>query len=135
MINIGLLKSGQYDAVLDELKVLVKAAGEKPVKVILEVTLLSDEDIIKGCELVAASGAAYVKTGTGTRQQSTTLHHAEIMYQAVGDKIKVKAAGGIRDFETFKKMVSAGVTRFGIGQKAALSIMREAEKYPEGIEV
>ena len=135
VINIGWLKSKKYEAVLEELKVLVKAAGNKPVKVILEVTLLTDEEIVKGCELVAESGARFVKTGTGTRQQPTTLHHVETMYKTVGDRIGIKAAGGVRDFDTFIKMVSAGVSRFGIAQKSALGILQEAIKYPEGIEV
>ena len=136
VINIGWLKSGRYDDVLNELKQIVAIAEGHLVKVILEVTLLTDDEIRKGCELVVQSGADFVKTGTGSRPSPTTLHHVQVMQEAVAGRISMKAAGGIRNLDTFVDMVKCGVSRFGIGCASALSIIHEAEeRYPDGIEI
>jgi deoxyribose-phosphate aldolase len=135
VINIGWLKSGRYDDVLRDLKSVIAVRAGKPVKVILEVTLLTDDEIRKGCKLVIKAGADFVKTGTGFQPNPTTLHHTKIIKDAVGNRIKVKAAGGIRDFETFIAMVRQGVTRFGISIDTAVKILNESRKYEDGIEI
>jgi deoxyribose-phosphate aldolase len=126
VINIGMLKSGTDDAAAEDIAAVIKAASGLPVKVILEGAYLTEEEIRRGCRIVADSGAAYVKTGTGWASAATTLEHIRIMKSCVGDEIKIKAAGGIKDLETVHAMYEAGVSRFGIGLKSALAILEEA---------
>jgi deoxyribose-phosphate aldolase len=135
VINVGWLKSGNNNEVLDDLKAVVGAAEGKPVKVILEVALLSKEEICRGCELVIASGADFIKTATGFIKEPTTLEHVKTIKNCVGDRIKIKAAGGIRDLDTVLEMIKLGVTRFGVSWQSAENILRQAEKHPEGIEL
>lgn len=130
VINVGKLKSGRYDYVTDDIARVMDAAQGYPVKVILEVTYLTDDEIKKGCEIVAGSGAEYVKTGTGFSAMPTELRHVDIMRSTVGDSIKIKVAGGVRDYDTLCNFYQKGATRFGIGVKAAMSILKEAELLP-----
>ncbi len=126
VINVGMLKSGMDDLVAEDIASVMKAASGLPVKVILEVTYLTEEEMRRGCRIVADLQAAYVKTGTGWASNGTTLEHIRIMKSCVGDRIKIKAAGGIRDLQTLEAMHEAGVSRFGIGVKSALAILEEA---------
>ncbi len=136
VINIGWLKSGMEKEAYDDVKAVVDAAEGKPVKVILEVTRLTESEIRKGCEIVAKAGADYVKTGTGFMREPTTLEHIRIMNDTIGGDIKIKAAGGIRDLDTMINMINAGATRFGISWQSAVKIVGDAAKrYPEGIEL
>jgi deoxyribose-phosphate aldolase len=130
VINVGKLKSGRYDYVRDDIAGVVDAAQGYPVKVILEVTYLTDDEIKTGSEIVARSGADYVKTGTGFSSLPTLPRHVDIMRDAVGDSIKIKVAGGVRDYKTLCDFYSRGATRFGIGVKAAMNILKEAGKLP-----
>lgn len=133
--NIGWLKSGMYDEMLEEEKQIVAAAGGNIVKCIMEVTCLTDDEIAKAAQIAVEAGCDFVKTGTGTMPNPTTVHHIEVIRRAVGDSIKIKAAGGIRDCETMLTMIRLGVTRFGISWGSALKILDEFKaKYPDGIE-
>lgn len=125
VINVGYLKSKMYDEVLEDIKAVVDAAGNKFVKVILEVGYLSDEEIFKGASLVLKSGAKFVKTGTGWSGIPTTLNHIEIIKKAVGNNIQIKAAGGVSDYDTLCKMHEMGVTRFGLGRSSITKIFEE----------
>ena len=100
VINVGWLKDGDYDAVRNQIAGVVKAANGKCVKVIIEACLLTDEEKVKACELSVEAGATFVKTSTG-------------FSTGVGDKCKVKAAGGIHTAEEAKAMVEAGADRLG----------------------
>ena len=124
VMNIGKLKSGMYSDVLRDIRYVKEAVGSTPLKVIIEVSLLSDEEITKAAQIVWEAGADYVKTGTGWAG-ATTVHHVDLIKSAVGDKIKLKVAGGVRTLETLEEMYEAGVSRFGIGYKSALNIMQE----------
>lgn len=124
VIAVGKLKSGKTDYVKEDIRRVIEAADGYPVKVILEVTYLTDDEIKLGSEIVAASGAQYVKTGTGYAQSPTEVRHVELMKQTVGDSVKIKVAGGVRDLAGLKAFYDAGATRFGIGMEAALSIMK-----------
>jgi deoxyribose-phosphate aldolase len=135
VINVGWLKSGLYDDVLKDLKAVVAVKAGKPVKVIIEVSLLTDDEIRKACELVIQAGADYVKTGTGWQLGLTTLHHTQVIKDTVGDRIKIKGAAGVRDYETFIAMARQGVTRFGINMETALKVINESKKYKDGIEI
>ena len=123
VISVSKLKSNRLDYVKDDIAAVIEAADGYPVKVILEVTYLTDDEIKTGSEIVAESGAQYVKTGTGYSAKPTEVRHVEIMKQIVGDRVKIKVAGGVRDFDALKAFYDAGAERFGIGMKSAVSII------------
>lgn len=132
VMNVGWLKSKRYDDVLHDLTAVRAATKGRSLKVIIEAMLLSDEEIVKACEIVMQSGADYVKTGTGFSASPTTLHHVELIKQTIGDRIKFKVAGGVRDLNTLLKMYKRGAQRFGIGCASAISIIEEALLLPGG---
>ena len=113
VINIGALKDENKQLVLDEIKAVVKAAGNKCVKVIIETCLLSDEEIILACQLAKEAKAAFVKTSTGFSSGGATVKDVALMKKTVGDELEVKASGGIRSFEEMASVVRAGASRIG----------------------
>lgn len=114
VINIGALKNKDYDVVMDDIKAVVNAAkGEAIVKVIIETCLLTDDEKKKACEISLEAGADFVKTSTGFSTGGATIEDVKLMKSIVGDKMEVKASGGIRDLETANKMIEAGATRLG----------------------
>lgn len=123
VLNVGLLKSKEYDLVEEDIKAVVKAAKGKLVKVILETCLLSDEEIIKACELSMEAGADFVKTSTGFNSEGATTHAVKIMRETVGDKLGVKASGGIRDLKKSMDMIDNGASRLGVS--AGIDIIKE----------
>jgi deoxyribose-phosphate aldolase len=125
MLNVGMLRSGRLDYVGREMAAVVEAAGPVPVKVILEVHYLSPDEIRRACELAIAARAAFVKTSTGWAPSGATLEKVELITSFVGGAIKVKAAGSIRDFDTVKRMLKMGVSRFGINLDASIEILKE----------
>jgi deoxyribose-phosphate aldolase len=133
VMNIGWLKSKKYNEVLEDIKAVRFACKNSSLKVIIEAMLLTDEEIKKACELVVEAGADYVKSGTGFSSNPTTIHHVKVMKMAIGDKIKLKVAGGVRDLETLLQMYRQGADRFGIGLAASIKIMEEAMAYPNEI--
>lgn len=124
VLNVGALKEGRYEYVEDEIAACVAAADEfdADVKVILETCYLSDEQIIKACELSVSAGAEFVKTSTGFGTGGATVHHVELMRKTVGNLAQVKASGGIRDYETCMAMINAGADR--IGASASIAILK-----------
>ncbi len=129
VINVGFLKSGMYKEVEKDIESVFNASRGLSLKVILEVTLLTDDEIKKACDIILNSGAEFAKTATGWIKNPTSLHHIKVIKKSIGDKIKIKAAGGINSFETLLEMYKLGVSRFGIGLESAIKIMNEAEKY------
>jgi deoxyribose-phosphate aldolase len=123
MINLGRLKSGDLRYVQDEIKAAVEMIAPIPLKVILEVSRLTDDEIRRGSESVVEAGAAFVKTATGWTGEPTTLNHIRIIHAVVQGKCRIKASGGIRNLETIKAMLSLGVTRFGINSTVAVQLM------------
>lgn len=121
VINVSDLKDKEYDKIQSEISAIKEACGDLVLKVILETCLLTDEEIVKACELSMAANADFVKTSTGFSTGGATEHHVKLMRQTVGDKLGVKASGGIRSKEDFDKMVAAGATR--IGASAGIAIM------------
>lgn len=113
VINIGRLKSGQYQEVQDDIKAVVDASGDKLVKVIIETCLLTKEEKIKACQLSVAAGADYVKTSTGFSTGGATVADVSLMRQTVGSNIGVKASGGARTLKDALAFVEAGATRIG----------------------
>jgi len=113
VINIGAFKDQQYEFVQDEIRQVKLACQGKLLKVIIEACLLTNEEIIKVCELSVAAGADFVKTSTGFSNAGATVEAVALMKKTVNGKAKVKAAGGIRDAETAKAMIAAGADRLG----------------------
>ncbi len=113
VINVGWLLDGDYDAVREDIAAVVAAANGKCVKVIIEACLLTDEQKVKACELSVEAGATFVKTSTGFSTGGATVEDVALMRKIVGDKCKVKAAGGIHTTEEAKAMVEAGADRLG----------------------
>ena len=95
VINIGQLKAGNYDYVLNEIKEIKAACGDKILKVIIETCLLSQEEKIKMCEIVTDSGADFIKTSTGFSTGGATFEDVSLFAEHVGCNVKIKAAGGI----------------------------------------
>ncbi len=113
VINIGAMKNENYDFVLSDIKGVVDAAGEIPVKVIIETCLLTNEQKRKACQLSVEAGAKFVKTSTGFSTGGATVEDVKLMKEVVGDQALVKASGGVRDYATAVKMVEAGASRIG----------------------
>lgn len=126
VINVGALKSGNYDYVKEDIKAIVDIAEGKPVKAILEISYLSDEEIAKGSVLAVEAGVTYVKTGTGWGSKPTTAETIKVIKKAIGDRALIKAAGGARTLESVLAMKHEGCSRFGIGLSSAMNILKEA---------
>lgn len=136
VMNVGLLKSGRYDECLADIKAVREVTEGISLKVIIEAMLLTDDEIKKACEIVMASGADYVKSGTGfSVGKPTTLHHVKVMKDTVGDALKVKVAGGVRELDTLLKMYKLGASRFGIGCAAAEKILADAAALGRDIDI
>jgi len=122
VINIGRLKSGDFEFVCDDICRVVQAAQPAHVKVIIEACLLTDEEKVQACVLAKEGGAHFVKTSTGFSKGGATLADVALMRRVVGSKMGVKAAGGIRDFDQAVLMVAAGASR--IGASASVGIVK-----------
>lgn len=121
VLNLGWLKSGRHKLVMEEIKKIKSAIGTNVLKVIIETCYLSEDEIIAACNLAMEGGADFVKTSTGFGSAGATFKDVEIMKQAVGSKLKIKASGGIRDKATAIKYIEMGVSR--IGTSSGVSMM------------
>ena len=97
----------------DEIRKIKEAVGAHVLKVIIEACLLTDEEKVRACRDAMAAGADFVKTSTGFSAGGATVHDVKLMKETVGDKLKVKAAGGVRTPEEFQAMIDAGAERIG----------------------
>lgn len=114
VINVGALKSGDYDYVMKDIEALVNAVrGKAILKVIIETCLLNDEEKVKACTLSKIAGADFVKTSTGFSTGGATVEDITLMRQTVGPNLGVKASGGVKDYKTALAMIKAGATRIG----------------------
>lgn len=121
VINVGHLKDKRYDLILSELSALKKACGDKILKVIIETCLLTDEEIIKMCEIVTESGADYIKTSTGFSTEGATPEAVKLMCENVGKNVKVKAAGGISSLGDAEEFIRLGAERLGTSRVVKLA--------------
>lgn len=123
VINVGELKAGHDEQVLSDIQAVVKAgnAAQKHVKVIIETCLLSDEEKRRACELSEKAGADFVKTSTGFSTGGATVADVTLMRSVVGDRLGVKASGGIHSKEDAEAMIAAGANR--LGASAGVKIM------------
>ena len=120
VINIGDVKSRDYEKVLKEIKAVKAVCGETILKVIIETCLLTEEEKIKMCEVVTESGADFIKTSTGFSVAGATFADVKLMREHVGAQVKVKAAGGISTMEDAEKFLSLGADRLGTSRLIAL---------------
>lgn len=123
VIAIGRLKDKDYDYVLDDIKAVKEAIGDKTLKVIIETCLLTDEEKIKACELSEKAGADFVKTSTGFSTGGASVADVSLMKKTVGDRLKVKASGGIHTRDEAISLVEAGADR--IGASKSIEICKE----------
>ena len=120
VLNVGYMKAGMFKEAEEDIRKVKEACDGKLLKVILETCLLTKEEIIKASEISAAAGADYVKTSTGFSKGGATAEDVALMRKTVGDKLGVKASGGIRDYETAMKMIEAGASRLGCSAGIAI---------------
>ena len=123
VIAIGRLKDKDYDYVLEDIKAVKEAIGDRTLKVIIETCLLTDEEKIKACELSEKAGADFVKTSTGFSTGGATVADVSLMKKTVGDRLKVKASGGIHTRDEAISLVEAGAER--IGASKSIEICKE----------
>ncbi len=113
VINIGLLKAGEYHQVESEIRFVKKTCGNHILKVIIETCLLTEEEKIKMCEIVSKSGADYIKTSTGFSTGGATFDDIKLFKEHVSPNVKIKAAGGISSLEDARKFMELGASRLG----------------------
>ena len=113
VINVGMLKAKDYDYILNEIREIKDACGDKILKVIIETCLLTDEEKIKMCEIVTESGADFIKTSTGFSTGGATFDDIALFAEHVGENVKIKAAGGISSMEDAEKFIALGASRLG----------------------
>ena len=120
VLNLGALKERNSGDVEGDIRAVVKAARGNLVKVILETCLLTNEEIVLACQLSEAAGAGFVKTSTGFSKGGATRDQVTLMRKTVGDRLGVKASGGIRDRKTLIQMIEAGASRIGTSSGVSL---------------
>ena len=113
VINVGQLKAKNYDYVLNEIKEIKAACGDRILKVIIETCLLTDEEKIKMCELVTESGADFIKTSTGFSTAGATFDDIALFAKHIGPNVKMKAAGGISSLDDAERFIELGAGRLG----------------------
>ncbi len=128
VINVGMLKAGDYEYVLNEIREIRDACQGKILKVIIETCLLTDEEKIKMCEIVTASGADFIKTSTGFSTAGATFADIELFAQHIGEGVRMKAAGGISSIADAEKFMDLGASRLGTSRIVKLV---KAQEQPE----
>ncbi len=113
VINLGWLRNKQFEQVEEEIRILKNACGDKLLKVIIETCLLTEEEKVRMCQIVTAAGADYIKTSTGFSTSGATMEDIRLFASHVGEGVKIKAAGGISDFEDAEEFIRLGADRLG----------------------
>ena len=113
VINIGMVKEGNFAGLLDEIKAVKEACGGRLLKVIIETCLLTDEEKKEMCRVVTEAGAEFIKTSTGFSTAGATFADIELFAKHIGEGVQMKAAGGISSLEDAEKFVALGATRLG----------------------
>lgn len=129
VINIGYVKDGEYDKVVDEIKQIKAACGDKILKVIIETCLLTEEEKIKMCQAVTEAGADFIKTSTGFSKAGATFEDVALFAKHVGKDVKIKAAGGIASFDDAERFIELGAERLGTSRIVKLAKNQEATGY------
>jgi deoxyribose-phosphate aldolase len=135
VMNIGKLRSKEMDEVEADVRAVIETVHPVPVKVIIEIMYLTREETEQACGICVRSGAAFVKTGTGWAERATTLEDVRLVKSFVGDRIKIKASGGIRDLDMLVQMYQAGARRFGVNLRSGIKIIEECLSLEQGLEL
>jgi deoxyribose-phosphate aldolase len=120
VLHIGRLRGGDHEAVYNDIFGVFKACGTTPLKVILETSMLTCDEIVAACVICKEIGVAFVKTSTGFGGGGATVEHVALMKAVVGEKVQVKASGGIRTYEDAVRMYNAGARRIGASASIAI---------------
>ena len=120
VINLGLVKEGDWEGVLSEIKAVKASCNGRILKVIVEACQLTQEEKIAACRVVSMSGADFIKTSTGFSTGGATVEDVKLFKQHISPDVRIKAAGGIRTFEQAQAMIEAGADRIGASALAAL---------------
>ena len=135
VMNIGKLRSGDLAEVEADVQAVVEAVQPLPSKVIIEIMALTPSEVEQACHICLRCGATFVKTGTGWLGRGTTLDDVRLIKSFIGDQIKIKASGGIRDLTSLIAMYKEGARRFGVNLKSGISIVEECIALGDGVEV
>lgn len=127
VINIGHLKDKRYDEILAELKALKETCGNKILKVIIETCLLTEEEKIKMCEIVTASGADFIKTSTGFSTAGATREDIILFAKHIGENVRIKAAGGIASIADAEDFINLGAERLGTSRIVKIAKNEKSE--------
>ena len=125
VINVGWAKDGRFDDILNEIKLVKAACGDKILKVIIETCLLTDEEKIAMCKAVTESGADFIKTSTGFSKGGATREDIALFAKHIGENVRMKAAGGIRSFEDAENYLELGCER--LGTSAIVKLVKNQE--------
>lgn len=129
VINLGMLKAGDYEGVVGDIRAVRIATEGKILKVIIETCLLTETEKRKMCEIVSESGADYIKTSTGFQASGAAFEDVKLMRAHVSPAVKVKAAGGIKTLEDAEEFIRLGADRLGTSRVVKLvKEMQEQEK-------
>ena len=129
VINLGDLRSGRDETVLDEISALKRLCGDRVLKVIIETCLLTDDEKLRMCRIVTEAGADYIKTSTGFSTGGATREDVRLMRENVGTKVRVKAAGGISDLADAEDFIALGADRLGTSRVVkAVKALESAKK-------
>lgn len=120
VLNLSWLLDHQDKKIVKEIRAIKASCGDRVLKVILETSLLTPQQIVKACQLSQEAGADFVKTSTGFANGGATVEAVALMKQTVGNALEVKASGGVRDITTMKAMIEAGATRIGTSSGVAI---------------
>ena len=134
VMNIGKLRSGELIEVETDVRAVIETVHPIPVKVIIEIMYLTPEETRRACGICLRTGAAFVKTGSGWAERGTTLEDVRLIKSIVGDRVRIKASGGIRSLDTLREMYTAGARRFGVNLKSGVQIVEECLALRSGAE-
>ncbi|PHR25850.1 MAG: deoxyribose-phosphate aldolase [Desulfotalea sp.] len=129
VINIGLLKAGELDAVRADIETVFTACGQTPLKVIIETGLLTDAEKKTVCQICKEIGVAFVKTSTGFGHGGATVADVELMRSVVGSSCSIKASGGVRNLDDAHAVIAAGADRIGASSGIAIVTGGEGSSY------
>jgi len=135
VMNIGKLRSGEINEVETDVRAVIETVSPLPVKVIIEIMYLTPTEVEQACGICLRAGATFVKTGTGWAERGTTVEDVRLVKSFVGDRIKIKASGGIRSLDTLVAMYKAGARRFGVNLKNGIKIVEECLTLGAGVDI
>lgn len=129
VINLGMVKNGDFDGVEAEISAVKKACGEKLLKVIVETCYLTEEEKIKLCGCVTRAGADFIKTSTGFGTAGAKIEDIRLFSRHIGDNVRMKAAGGVKSREDLEMFIEAGCDRIGTSSAVKLLTGGQADSY------